>query len=158
MTRSFSTTNTNFDKIISSEQFDQILEAILEGKYSWACALMLSSTGYNPLQYIPYRTYNRLIKQNRQSRERQEQRLEHSSRKKHSSSRSSSCSVRVRDLDYAETIRNRETKVGGGDRQVSEGETSLHPTEMKKSQALSYLNYPSLHYLLNPELGVFWDL
>jgi len=52
------------DKAISPEQFNQILEAILAGKYSWACVLLLRFSGYNPLQYIPYRTYNRLLKEN----------------------------------------------------------------------------------------------
>ena len=53
----------NLDKTIHSEQFDQVIEAILAGKYSWACVLMLRFAGYNPLHYIPYRTYNRLIKE-----------------------------------------------------------------------------------------------
>ncbi|PSF31405.1 thiamine biosynthesis protein ThiF [Aphanothece hegewaldii CCALA 016] len=49
---------------MTNEQFEQIVEAILDGKYSWACVLILRSAGYNPLHYIPYRTYNRLIKDN----------------------------------------------------------------------------------------------
>jgi hypothetical protein len=48
-----------------SEQVTQIIKAILEGKYSWACVLILRFYGYNPLHYIPYRTYKRLVKQNR---------------------------------------------------------------------------------------------
>lgn len=50
---------------ISTEQLNQIIDAILRGKYSWACVLLLSAAGYEPLQYIPYRTYNRLLKENR---------------------------------------------------------------------------------------------
>lgn len=46
------------------EQLAPIIEAIIEGKYSWACVLILRSAGYNPLHYIPYRTYNRLVKEN----------------------------------------------------------------------------------------------
>uniref|UniRef100_A0A7C3KBX6 Heterocyst differentiation protein n=1 Tax=Oscillatoriales cyanobacterium SpSt-418 TaxID=2282169 RepID=A0A7C3KBX6_9CYAN len=46
------------------EQFTQVLEAILAGKYSWACVLILRFAGYNPLHYIPYRTYNRIVKEN----------------------------------------------------------------------------------------------
>ncbi|MEL6165417.1 MAG: HetP family heterocyst commitment protein, partial [Cyanobacteria bacterium J06628_3] len=38
----------NLDKTIHSEQFDQVVEAILAGKYSWACVLMLRFAGYNP--------------------------------------------------------------------------------------------------------------
>ena len=40
---------------------EQIIAAILLGKYSWACVLMLQRMGYNPMDYIPYRTYKRLI-------------------------------------------------------------------------------------------------
>lgn len=56
--------NTKGNKAMSTEQFTQIVEAILAGKYSWACVLLLSFSGYSPLHYIPYRTYNRLIKEN----------------------------------------------------------------------------------------------
>ncbi|MCG5060054.1 MAG: HetP family heterocyst commitment protein [Limnoraphis sp. WC205] len=52
------------DKAMSEEQFNQVIEAILAGKYSWACVLILRFAGYNPLHYIPYRTYNRLMKDN----------------------------------------------------------------------------------------------
>lgn len=51
-------------KVICPEQFTQIIASILDGKYSWACLLLLRFSGYNPLDYIPYRTYNRLIKEN----------------------------------------------------------------------------------------------
>ena len=56
------------DTKINPEQFDQVIEAILAGKYSWACVLMLKFVGYNPLHYIPYRTYNRLLKENSRNR------------------------------------------------------------------------------------------
>ena len=50
------------NKAMSPDQFDQVVRAILEGKYSWACVLILKFAGYNPAHYIPYRTYKRLIK------------------------------------------------------------------------------------------------
>lgn len=50
-------------RAMSEEQFCQVVEAILNGKYSWACLLILKFAGYNPLHYIPYRTYNRLMKE-----------------------------------------------------------------------------------------------
>jgi hypothetical protein len=50
------------------DKFDQIVDAIVDGKYSWACVLLLRSNGLNPLHYIPYRTYNRLQKENMQSK------------------------------------------------------------------------------------------
>jgi hypothetical protein len=56
--------NTNIDKAMTTEQFTQVVDAILNGKYSWACVLILRFAGYNPLHYIPYRTFNRLMKEN----------------------------------------------------------------------------------------------
>ena len=56
------------DKAMTAEQFTQVIEAILDGKYSWACLLILRFAGYNPLHYIPYRTFNRLLKENTPSR------------------------------------------------------------------------------------------
>lgn len=50
---------------MSLEQFDAIVNAIIEGRYSWACVLILRAARYNPAHYIPYRTYKRLIRENR---------------------------------------------------------------------------------------------
>lgn len=61
--------NTNSDKFLTDEQFDRVVEAILNGKYSWACVLIMRFAGYNPCHYIPYRTYNRLIKSTYQKRQ-----------------------------------------------------------------------------------------
>ncbi len=55
------------DRVMNEEQFHQVIDAILAGKYSWACVLILRFAGYNPLHYIPYRTYNRLMKDNGQN-------------------------------------------------------------------------------------------
>ena len=65
MNQTFSS-NTKLDKVMTEEQFNQIVEAILSGKYSWACVLILRFAGYNPLHYLPYRTYKRLMKDNSQ--------------------------------------------------------------------------------------------
>jgi len=51
-------------KKINTDQVEQIIKAIIAGKYSWACVLMLRFSGYNPIDYIPYRTYIRLLKNN----------------------------------------------------------------------------------------------
>lgn len=53
------------DRAMNPDQFDRVVRAIVEGKYSWACVLILRFAGYNPAHYIPYRTYKRLIKENR---------------------------------------------------------------------------------------------
>ena len=53
------------DSLIITEEWEAILKAISSGKYSWACVLMLYTVGHNPLTYIPYSTYLRLLKKNR---------------------------------------------------------------------------------------------
>jgi hypothetical protein len=50
------------ERSIHPDKLDQIIEAIASGKYSWACVLLLRFSGYNPLHYIPYSTYNRIVK------------------------------------------------------------------------------------------------
>jgi hypothetical protein len=50
---------------MSPEQFKQVVEAITEGRYSWACVLILRFAGYNPIHFIPHRTYSRLLKESR---------------------------------------------------------------------------------------------
>lgn len=55
-----------YQKALSPEQLNQIVEAIADGRYSWACVLILRFVGYNPLHFIPQRTYSRLIKENTQ--------------------------------------------------------------------------------------------
>ena len=61
-----STTQSSKDAIdrapkAEAQDAEKIVSAILLGKYSWACVLMLQRMGYNPMDYIPYRTYKRLI-------------------------------------------------------------------------------------------------
>jgi hypothetical protein len=48
------------------KQIEELLKAIIAGKYSWACVLILRFNGYEPVHYIPYRTYIRLLKENYQ--------------------------------------------------------------------------------------------
>jgi len=68
MTQQFPFNKSKMDRAMSPEQFNQVVDAILAGKYSWACVLILRFAGYNPLHYIPYRTFNRLMKENCQNR------------------------------------------------------------------------------------------
>ncbi len=83
---------------IKPEQLDEIISAILSGKYSWACFLLLRCTGYNPLDYIPYRTSNRLLKENSQMRK----------------SETPSAMTKIADLDYVEVVREKRAGVRGG--------------------------------------------
>jgi penicillin-binding protein-related factor A (putative recombinase) len=67
MTQQIPFSEASVNKTINHEQLNQIIEAILAGKYSWACFLLLRHIGHDPLHYIPYRTYNRLVKENCQN-------------------------------------------------------------------------------------------
>lgn len=111
----------NLDKKLPSEQFDQVVEAILAGKYSWACVLMLRFAGYNPLHYIPYRTYNRLLKENTHvSRSNQQQNDNIKIAKLPSDKRSqshvtpASCLSKIKDLAYLEVVGKKKTEIRGG--------------------------------------------
>jgi hypothetical protein len=64
MSQDFSSYNSSVNKNIKTEQIEQIIKAIISGKYSWACVLVLQFAGYNPMDYMPYRTYIRLVKDN----------------------------------------------------------------------------------------------
>ena len=111
---------TKLDKIMSQEQFDQVVDAILAGKYSWACVLILRFAGYNPLHYIPYRTYNRLMKDNGQGgRLRKHKTNPIDTDKDHSDTKAGSppsgrLSSEFTDLSYLETVNQSPTRVQGG--------------------------------------------
>ncbi len=64
MTKEISPSHQISDCLILTEEWEAILKAISSGKYSWACVLMLHTVGHNPLTYIPYSTYLRLVKSN----------------------------------------------------------------------------------------------
>ncbi|MFN6535142.1 MAG: HetP family heterocyst commitment protein [Nostoc sp. EkiNYC01] len=66
MSQEFFDSNEAFNNKINfnHEELEEIIKAVKDGKYSWACVLMLRYSGYNPLEYIPSRTYIRLMKKN----------------------------------------------------------------------------------------------
>jgi hypothetical protein len=110
----------NLDKKLPPEQFDQVVEAILAGKYSWACVLMLRFAGYNPLHYIPYRTYNRLLKENShigRSNQQQNENLKVAkiSPEKRSQSHMTpaSCLSKIKDIPYLEVVGKKKTEIRG---------------------------------------------
>jgi hypothetical protein len=98
----------HLDRVMQPEQFMQVLDAILSGKYSWACVLILRFAGYNPLHYIPYRTYNRIVKDNPTSGPA-------SSAPKPSSAQAPMLKI-VRDLNYLDEMAERSVQVKGGAR------------------------------------------
>lgn len=118
MNSSISCSNKKVDKAINPEQFTQIVEAILAGKYSWACVLLLRFSGYNPLHYIPYRTYNRLTKEHCQVdrvSERETHRLNTSNYQAESNDTSSHTGLsKISDLAVLEPVSEQHTSVRGG--------------------------------------------
>lgn len=99
---------------MTNEQRDRVIEAILAGKYSWACLLLLRSFGYNPMHYIPYRTYNRLMKENvRGDRAQSSSNTSQSPDESACLTRSKQCAS-IRDLPYVETLNDRSVRVKGG--------------------------------------------
>lgn len=107
--------SNNLDKKMNPQQFDQVVEAILAGKYSWACVLILRFAGYNPLHYIPYRTYNRLLKENSQIGRSNQQQNENlklanlSSNNRSDNNVKSSCLSKIKDLAYREVVGSSKT-------------------------------------------------
>jgi len=120
MNQEISSISNNFNKKINPEQFDQIVEAILAGKYSWACVLILRLAGYNPLHYIPYRTYNRLLKENSQLNRVHQQNQERiqvtqtSPDKRSDTNVAASCLGKIKDLAYLEVVGKQKTEIRGG--------------------------------------------
>lgn len=120
MNQDISNLSSNLKKTIHPEQFDQVVEAILAGKYSWACVLMLKFSGYNPLHYIPYRTYNRLLKENSQaSKSQQQQNLslqiaKQAAEKRPETNISPSCLSKIKDLAYLDVARKKKAEIRGG--------------------------------------------
>ncbi len=120
MNQDFCSSNSKLDQVMTPEQFNQILEAILVGKYSWACVLILRFAGYNPLHYLPYRTYKRLMKDNRQSGSSSGLQKHHRDKDKEPSAgksvRSSSQrrSRQIKDLSYLDAVDHELIGVSGG--------------------------------------------
>lgn len=110
---------TRLDRVMTYEQFTQVVDAILAGKYSWACVLILRFAGYNPLHYIPYRTYNRLEKENSPSRK---------SKPKGSKLRSEEASLHcisrlenLEELEHLEPVTRSHPKIRGGTGSLFQG-------------------------------------
>jgi hypothetical protein len=106
-------------KAMTPEQFAQVVEAISQGRYSWACVLILRFVGYNPLHFIPYRTYSRLVKENRllSAKESSMHSVQADSQftiKSAASPASSSRLSQIHDLAYLETVEQQESHIHGG--------------------------------------------
>ncbi|EGJ28524.1 MULTISPECIES: HetP family heterocyst commitment protein [Moorena] len=114
MTYRIPSANTKLDKMMDIDKFSEIEEAILDGKYSWACVLMLRLAGHNPLDYMPSRTYSRLLKQNRDMiLQKQASMMTNSNKVLNARQRLS----QIKDLAYVETLGKKTSQVHGGDQE-----------------------------------------
>ncbi|HEY9643925.1 MAG TPA: HetP family heterocyst commitment protein [Coleofasciculaceae cyanobacterium] len=105
----------HLNKAMTAEQFTQVVDAILEGKYSWACVLILRFAGYNPLHYIPYRTYNRLMKDHCQNSRRKIDEFEPGKPDQASPQLNyQRYTPQIDDLNYLETLNERSSQIRGG--------------------------------------------
>lgn len=141
--------SSNLDKTVKAQQIDKIVEAILAGKYSWACVLMLRFAGYNPLHYIPYRTYNRLLKENSKASRTNQQQSENIKMLKHAndsisdSNGSSSCLSKIKDLAYLEVVGKQKTEIRGGSldqrmpQQINDNQSSKSQLKPGSTQDIS---------------------
>ncbi|WP_088241552.1 HetP family heterocyst commitment protein [Calothrix rhizosoleniae] len=145
--------NSKLDQAIHPEQFDQLVEAILAGKYSWACVLMLRFAGYNPLHYIPYRTYNRLLKENSRTKNNQPKQtgnINPISEKNSTNNLSSGCLNKIKDIAYLEVVGKNKNEIRGGhldqwlSTQVHEYQSIKSELEVGNKQDLS-LNYDKFY-------------
>ena len=121
MSQSFYNQKNQVTRTMTEQQFEEIVDAILGGKYSWACVLILQTAGYNPLHYIPYRTYNRLIKENclnkttqKEKGEQKHSRNQVKSMQQSQKRSSSKRSHKIEDLNYLEELNNQNQEVSGG--------------------------------------------
>lgn len=120
MRHQISCSTTKLSKAMNPEQFNQIEEAILDGKYSWACVLLLRFAGYNPLHYIPYRTYNRLQKENCQNGRAIAQKADSIKASNQATANRSSSMFdeksldKIADLNYLEVIGEKNNSLRGG--------------------------------------------
>jgi hypothetical protein len=113
-------TSQKRNKVMSPEQFKQVVEAITEGRYSWACVLILRFAGYNPIHFIPHRTYSRLLKENRlfsAANESSSHQIQLSKQLVSACSDSSIAprsSTQINELAYLETVDRQEGELHGG--------------------------------------------
>lgn len=100
MTVSRGSSSQTRNKVMTPEQFKQVVEAITAGRYSWACVLILRFAGYNPIHFIPHRTYSRLLKESRMFQA--------------SELPNQTSAAQIKDLAYVESIDTHENSPHGG--------------------------------------------
>lgn len=123
MNYDMTSSHNSHHKAISPEQLNEIVEAIADGRYSWACVLILRFVSYNPLHFIPQRTYSRLIKENSQVQSASLSTNRHttsmpSSVNNTGNRTSSKILSKTNDRDYLETFDKKPGHVQGGNQAI----------------------------------------
>lgn len=141
MTQQISYSNSTYGKTIHPDQLTQILEAILAGKYSWACFLLLRCAGYNPIHYLPYRTYHRLVKEHCEHDQPSNPKTQNinltyrDSQPKSNGAYAGKPLTKITDLAYLEEVRDSHPQVRGGhSHQGLESHSSLGEWVLSKIQ------------------------
>ncbi|QLE57512.1 HetP family heterocyst commitment protein [Nostoc sp. TCL26-01] len=153
------TSISSYNKAINPQQFDKVVEAILAGKYSWACVLMLRFAGYNPLHYIPYRTYNRLLKENSNPSKVQQQHdnikiAPSSAITRSNTNMPSNCLSKIKDIAYLEVVGKQTKEIRGGNldqwltEQIHESEYIDLEPQISVTQEISF-NFSDLDFMNN---------
>ncbi|GET36671.1 HetP family heterocyst commitment protein [Microseira wollei] len=123
MNKQLSSDNT-LDKFLTDEQFEQVVEAIRQEKYAWACVLILRFAGYNPLHYIPYRTYKFILKSTGQKRQSHQNKPDSIARVNSAVVTNNDRSYErqklgaIADLEYLEIASDRQTEIKRGNREL----------------------------------------
>jgi hypothetical protein len=110
---------------ITEEEVSQIIAAILDGKYSLACALLLRFCGYEPSDYIPYRTYIRLMKEVCQKQTSLKLLDKENTIRSPKRASGSQPKTKIKDLNHLEPVRDVETSIVGGYRLLCGHEAAL---------------------------------
>ena len=119
MNNQLSSDHTKLDKFLTDEQFDRVGEAILSGKYSWACVLILHFAGYNPVQYIPYRTYNRILNSTYKKRQNNQNKTDSINLVNSAVVTNNDRKLgAIADLEYLEIASDRSSEINGGSQKL----------------------------------------
>jgi len=100
--------------VISQDKMDKIIDAVIDGKYSYACLIMLEEAGYDPAQYITYRTYNRLQKQHRASYQPSQTAAAEIASLRSKIAAQKIAASQIADIDYVDSLQTQEKGLSGG--------------------------------------------
>lgn len=110
----YSSQQTSPDNTISDDKMEKIIDAVIDGKYSYACLIMLEEAGYDPTHYIPYRTYNRLQKQHQANYQSAQKSTTKVTALRPNVAAQKIANSSIADIDYVESVKGQEKGISGG--------------------------------------------